>query len=209
MSLYDLVYTNKGQRFYLGGEPEDYNILPVEVAISCVSTSAKNSNNIEIIQIPFKDSFYVDELPSIQTLKRWLKIIHLLINERDVYFHCYAGMNRSALILTLYMMEYYMEEFGHRNEIVSYLKSKRSPILQNSHFERIINDWRLEEPSSEFKKMKVCTCNSSANFRTCPLSSQINSGQNYYCYCCEIHLSECKMLCEEREVEIDRIFSPS
>jgi predicted protein tyrosine phosphatase len=139
----DLVFTSKsGQKFYLGGIPEIYKDLGVEVVVNCVADSPINYDGIEILQIPFRDStswpeFLVTKLE----LKRWIKSIHALLDQRDVLIHCHAGMNRSALITVLYLWEYHRDEFEGKEEIIKYLKEARSPLLENSYFLKLIKEW--------------------------------------------------------------------
>lgn len=138
----DLVFTSKGQKFYLGSMPESYDELEIEVAISCVNEVAENENLIDVLQIPFQDSWYVDDQPTEEQLRRWLKTMHCLIDGRDVLIHCHAGMNRSALMMVLYLYEYHSSEFTDKKHIVEHLRSKRHPLLQNSFFEIIIENWK-------------------------------------------------------------------
>lgn len=53
-------------------------------------------------------------------------------------------MNRSALLLTLYLLEFHGDEFEGHEDPVARLRKERSPLLQNSHFERIVAGWAWE-----------------------------------------------------------------
>jgi protein-tyrosine phosphatase len=136
-----LMYKSGGQKFYLGAIPSYYYDLDISVVISCITDVAKNPFRLEVLQIPFLDSWYQEDLPTDQQLSRWLETMKVLIDGRNVLFHCYQGMNRSALMLSLYLWTYHQKEFNDKNHLMSMLKEARHPIMQNSHFEKIFFRW--------------------------------------------------------------------
>lgn len=136
-----LVYQSGSQKFYLGAIPDDYHGLGFEVVICCIPEVAKNPSKIEVLQIPFQDSWYPEDQPTTEQLRRWLQTMRILIDGRDVLFHCYQGMNRSALMLALYLWEYHRKEFTGKGNLIGILRSARYPLLQNHHFVKIIEEW--------------------------------------------------------------------
>lgn len=136
-----LVHSSGKQNFYIGSIPEDYQDCDVDVVINCVGLSTKNTKQVEVLQIPFQDNMYVEDMPTEKQIRRWLRTIHCLVENRNVLFHCHAGMNRSALICALYLLEYHFDDFESRDDIVYRLRLSRSPLLQNSFFEKLFQLW--------------------------------------------------------------------
>ncbi len=79
------------------------------------------------------------EAPSIDWLKR---IVHFIDAERKagrvVYIHCFAGMNRSGMVVTAYLM---YEHGWTRDEALAFAQSKRPQLQPNLILMRFLADW--------------------------------------------------------------------
>lgn len=140
---YDIVYSTNGRNFYVGADPDSYEYLPenVGVVVSCCEKSYPGPPNLGIWHFYFPDSWYERELPT----RSWLDVRLVGIKYaleakpgKDLFVHCSAGMNRSAFFVAMYLKKFHFDEFKDAQEIIDKLREKRSPLLQNSFFEKMI-----------------------------------------------------------------------
>jgi hypothetical protein len=73
----------------------------------------------------------------------WLRRVVQFIDEqrragRTTYIHCLAGMNRSGMVVTAYLM--YEHGWG-RDQALAFLQSKRPQVQPNPTMMRVLADW--------------------------------------------------------------------
>ncbi|MFQ5352523.1 MAG: dual specificity protein phosphatase family protein [Candidatus Binatia bacterium] len=148
---YDEVWHDRatGQKFFLGSEFVSYaymeKVEEVQLIVCCCGASGVPPTHSSLLHIPFRDSPYSEDQPSIEWLIRAIRAAGELHNGKNIFVHCAEGRNRSALFLALYLYEYHRESFPDgMSQIVRHLREKRQRgLLQNSHFERLLADWAL------------------------------------------------------------------
>jgi protein-tyrosine phosphatase len=100
-----------------------------------------------------KDSYDVDaslwdpifeagKEPSLDWLRR---VVDFITTQRQAgrvtYVHCLAGMNRSAAVVTAYLMK---EHGWQRDAALAYLQGKRPVVQPNSTLMRLLAEWEQE-----------------------------------------------------------------
>jgi len=74
---------------------------------------------------------------------KWLKKVVEFIDKhrrsgRQTYVHCLAGMNRSGMVVTAYLM---YEHNWPREKALEFVRSKRSQIQPNPQLMRLLAEW--------------------------------------------------------------------
>jgi len=94
-----------------------------------------NNHHINYLRIPIDDSRHdMDQLIMELNLEKVCPLIHKYISQRkNVYVHCYAGMQRSATVILCYLIYKDLHENNKINKLKSYynfLKSKRVVVFR-------------------------------------------------------------------------------
>jgi protein tyrosine/serine phosphatase len=93
-------------------------------------------NNIPVnyIRLPLNDSFdEIDQLIMSIAIPKLMKLIHkYLKNNKNVFVHCYAGMQRSATVVICYLMYKDKKEKKSKklDDYYNFLKSKRTIVFK-------------------------------------------------------------------------------
>ena len=79
------------------------------------------------------------EAPSIDWLRRMVEFID---TQRQagvtVYVHCWAGVSRSGLVATAYLMH---EHHWTRDEALAFVRSRRPQVRPNPAFMKLLAEW--------------------------------------------------------------------
>jgi hypothetical protein len=78
-------------------------------------------------------------VPSIEWLRRVVDFIDTNRRAgRTTYVHCRAGVNRSGLVVTAYVM---FEHGWGRDQSLAFVQSKRPQVLPNPSYMRLLSEW--------------------------------------------------------------------
>jgi len=126
------TWTLVGDNLYLGGQPLEGLPAHVDVIV--------NVDNVRQYHIP-EDVLYVqysfDDIDMLPEMRKLWRIAELINNLRSggstVYVHCRLGLNRSALLAALCLLD------GGQVNVVEWLRQVRdSYVLSNETFEQYV-----------------------------------------------------------------------
>lgn len=137
---YNLIRSSP-TKIYLGEMPdEEFKTLPsnVKVLINLSHHSHQKNYSHTILHFPLMDCDNDYFCPKPQEMYRFLEAAHIYTQTQDTYWHCQAGMNRSALMLAAYL-HVYDDSFDSMKQVIQHLRSMRGDfILNNQAFEKFL-----------------------------------------------------------------------
>ena len=101
-----------------------------------ISTSARICQNYlrkRVFLFPFLDIEHEKEIPSAESISDFIEVARIYTQRGPTFWHCHAGINRSAFMLALYI---WMETERTMEESIGLIRSRRDVrCLNNKVFE--------------------------------------------------------------------------
>ncbi len=152
---YDLV-SKSPTPIYMGELPEDYAAAPASVVINACGVFPNIAvPSPTILTLPMIDTLELEYLPGRSQIEAFLKGVHTHAVDGPTYWHCHAGLNRSALLVASYLHLYR----GLRiSDAITQLRDARSPmVLCNNVFERKLRGWYGQPDEQDFETFDLAT----------------------------------------------------
>jgi len=125
---------------YMGALPDTWDQVPARVVVNLCGMFPEGSARRRIVHaLPLVDVADEAAVPPRERLEGFVDAVHAYAAHEATYWHCHAGLNRSGLLVALYLHR-------HRDlrisEAIDQLRAKRSPlVLCNPVFERRLRMW--------------------------------------------------------------------
>jgi hypothetical protein len=139
---------------FMGPMPVHYCQIPANVVINmCGEYPAGDSSQHMTLAMPLFDVQDAALLPKREDFERFLFEVHRYAADQASYWHCHAGINRSALALSGYLNLYRGMKIS---AAIRLLRRRRSPlVLCNSLFEQTLRRWYGGPEEQHFEPFSV------------------------------------------------------
>jgi hypothetical protein len=125
---------------YMGALPETWDQVPARVVVNLCGMFPEGSARRRIVHaLPLVDVADEAAVPPKTRLEGFVDAVHAYAAQEPTYWHCHAGLNRSGLLVALYLHRHR----GYRiSEAIDLLRQRRSPlVLCNPVFDRRLREW--------------------------------------------------------------------
>lgn len=125
---------------YMGALPPVWDVVPARIVVNLCGMFPDGSARRRIVHaLPLVDVADEAAVPPRARLESFVDAVHAYAAHEPTYWHCHAGLNRSGMLVALYLHR-------HRELTISAairtLREKRSPlVLCNPVFERRLREW--------------------------------------------------------------------
>jgi protein-tyrosine phosphatase len=135
---------------YLGELPRRFEEIPARVVLNFCPVQAGGSPVRHVcLLLPMADTLDQGMLPSRSNFERHLHAAHPYAAAEATYWHCHAGINRSAMALAAYLHLYRGQRIS---AAIALLRRRRSDmVLCNSLFERTLREWYGDPDEQDFE----------------------------------------------------------
>jgi len=125
---------------FMGELPRHYDEQPARVVLNMCGVHPPGQAFGYIVHtMPLLDVLDEDMSPARHHLEQFLSAAHLYAGNEPTYWHCHAGLNRSALAVAAYL---HLHRGLRISEAIERLRSRRSGlVLCNSRFEGLLRTW--------------------------------------------------------------------
>ncbi len=117
---------------WLGNIKDSINsdfIDKMDIIINCTKDIPFNNDKKKCIRIPVDDNLEKIEITNLyKFLDKITNFIHLQLRQgKKIFVHCFAGKQRSASVITAYLMKYTGLK---QNQVIDLLKTKRPIVFE-------------------------------------------------------------------------------
>ncbi|MBD3255987.1 MAG: hypothetical protein GF383_12905 [Candidatus Lokiarchaeota archaeon] len=126
---------------YIGALPwNTYQGIPAEVIFNFCGDLPKLGTKKTTIIFPFLDENNRDALPSDEDIFNFLKVAVFYTQKTSTFWHCHAGVNRSAFMLALYLYTYHFDNMS-MEDVIEFIRGKHHDYcLSNETFVRKLKE---------------------------------------------------------------------
>lgn len=134
------VVSDSPAPLYIGELPRHWGDVPARLVINVCGTFPQGDPLGRMcFSMPMRDVLDPNQLPRREDLERFLASIHLHAADQASYWHCHAGINRSAMAAAAYL---HLHRGLRISEAIRTIRERRSPTcLCNAVFERVLREW--------------------------------------------------------------------
>jgi hypothetical protein len=125
---------------FMGALPDTWEHVPARVVVNLCGMFPDGSARRRIVHaLPLVDVADLAAVPPKERLESFVDAIHAYAAHEPTYWHCHAGLNRSGLVVALYLHRHR----GYRiSDAIDTMRTRRSPlVLCNPVFEQRLRDW--------------------------------------------------------------------
>jgi hypothetical protein len=138
------------ERSYREAEPHPYDLIEEGLYVGRYVPEPPPGTDAVLNLCPGQDMYEVEvslwepirdgpPAPSLEWLRRMVEFIDTQRQaERTVYVHCAAGVSRSGMVSTAYLM---YEHNWTRDQALEFVQSKRPIVLPNPAFMQLLSEW--------------------------------------------------------------------
>jgi len=139
---------------FMGPLPKHFRDIPARVVINmCGEYPAGDGSQHMTLVMPLFDVQEMELFPERKEFERFLREVHGYAADQASYWHCHAGINRSALALSAYLCLYRGMKIS---TAIALLRRRRSPlVLCNALFERKLRQWYGGPEEQAFEPFSV------------------------------------------------------
>ncbi len=126
------IYSSTNKEFLIKYE--------ITFIINCTCTMPfSDLEGLKKVRIPVLDDLKSDQIYKMYTLlDKATKLIYKILPKRNILVHCHAGRQRSAAVITAFLMRY---AHLRKNDAIRLLKTKRKNISILSNFDAALNQF--------------------------------------------------------------------
>ncbi len=125
---------------FIGELPLRWQDAPAPVLVNlCDAFPTGDPYGKTVFSLPFRDVLDPASLPNRAHLERFLAAVHQMADTSPSYWHCRAGINRSALAAAAYLHLYRQHTIS---SAIALIRERRGPMcLCNAVFEAALREW--------------------------------------------------------------------